>query len=155
MKFCIVDPRTDDTITAYDNEDQAEAAVSEFNYLTAECDQVDLVALTEEEYKNYLKEEIVMENLTNTRKFIKPNGQTVIFTASESGEVLVRTLIAGEELEWDVIWGCQAYKYIKKLKEEGALDVGGEYSGIENSDCSKCRCSECLYSQSKKEIPIA
>lgn len=53
MKYCIVDPRTDGIIAVYDNENQAEEAVSEFNYLSAECDQVDLVVLTEEEYKNW------------------------------------------------------------------------------------------------------
>ena len=53
MKYCVVNPRTDDIIAVYDNEDQAEEAVSETNYLSAECDQVDLVTLTEEEYENW------------------------------------------------------------------------------------------------------
>ena len=53
MKYCVVDPRTDDIIAVYNNEDQAEEAVSETNYLSAECDQVDLVALTDEEYENW------------------------------------------------------------------------------------------------------
>lgn len=53
MKYCIVDPRTDDIIAVYDNEDQAEEAVSETNYLSAECDQVDLVALTDEEFESW------------------------------------------------------------------------------------------------------
>lgn len=51
MKYCIVDPRNDKILATYDNEDQADLVVSEYNYLTAECDQVELVALTEEEYK--------------------------------------------------------------------------------------------------------
>ena len=53
MKYCIVDPRTDNIIAVYNNEAQAEEAVSEINYFSAECDQVDLVALTEEEYQNW------------------------------------------------------------------------------------------------------
>lgn len=53
MKYCVIDPRTDNIIAVYDNENQAEEAISEFNYLTAECDQVDLVVLTDEEYQNW------------------------------------------------------------------------------------------------------
>lgn len=90
-----------------------------------------------------------------SRKFIL-NEKTIYFTPADSEGVLVTEFISGKEMDYDVIWECQAQRYMKKLIEKGAIDVDGAYYGEpDTSVCAKCICSDCSHSQCNFAVPIA
>ena len=90
-----------------------------------------------------------------SRKFILDE-KTIYFTPADNNEVLVTEFVSGKEMDYDVIWECQAQRYMKKLIEKGAIDVDGAYYGEpDTSVCAKCICSDCSHSQRNLAIPIA
>ena len=90
-----------------------------------------------------------------SRKFIL-GGKTIYFTPADSEGVLVTEFISGKEMDWDTMWECQAQRYMKKLIEQGAIDVDGAYYGEpDTSACTKCTCSDCSYSQRILAVSIS
>ena len=90
-----------------------------------------------------------------SRKFIL-NEKAIYFTPADSEGVLVTEFIKGKEMDWDTMWECQAQRYMKKLLEQGAIDVDGSFYGEPDiSQCANCTCSDCSYSQCNFAVPIA